>query len=89
MVSNNDVNRRLNDFARRSFLNIADKDYIAARMAVRAELMPQFLWASQQAIEKYLKFILLVNRIEAKVGHDIAACVEAHGSAPLSIGFVA
>jgi HEPN domain-containing protein len=62
----------VNDFAERSFRNIADGDYIAARMACRAALPTQFLWSSQQAIEKYLKCILLLNRIKADdVRHDL------------------
>ena len=66
--------RRINDFAKRAFRDMADRDYIAARLAFRAGLMPQGLWAAQQAFEKYLKYILLVNRIPAKkVKHDIAA----------------
>jgi HEPN domain-containing protein len=66
------VSRALNSFAIESFRDIADQDYIAARLACRHELFPQFLWSSQQAIEKYLKAILLFNRIPAKkVGHDI------------------
>lgn len=56
----------LNDFAIRSFRDIADGDYIAARMACRAEMVVQYLWASQQAVEKYLKCILLLHRIPAK-----------------------
>lgn len=62
----------LNEFAIRCFRDIADGDYIAARMACRAQLATQFLWASQQAVEKYLKCILLLNRISAtKVHHDL------------------
>lgn len=62
----------LNDFAIRSFRNIADGDYIAARMALRVQLLHQYLWATQQAFEKYLKCILLLNRIEARnIGHDL------------------
>lgn len=64
----------LNDFAVRSFRDIADGDYIVARMACRAEMVVQYLWASQQAIEKYLKCILLLERIPAKhVRHDLRA----------------
>ena len=70
------LDRRINDFASRSFRDVADRDYIAARMAYRAELVPQFLWSSQQALEKYLKYILLVNRVPAKVGHDITSAME-------------
>jgi HEPN domain-containing protein len=66
------LDRWVNSYATQSFRDQADRDYIAARLACRYELFPQFLWASQQAIEKYLKAILLYNRIEAKdVGHKI------------------
>lgn len=66
----------INDFAIRSFREVADYDYIAARMAYRARLVPQFLWSSLQAIEKYLKCILLLNRIKAvRVGHDLSTAL--------------
>lgn len=39
--------------------DVADGDYIEARVAYRLGLMEQFLWASLQACEKYLKAILL------------------------------
>jgi hypothetical protein len=66
----------VNDFAIRSFRDIGDGDYIAARMACRAQLVTQFLWASQQAVEKYLKCILLLNRITAKdVYHDLGTAL--------------
>ena len=55
------IYRHINSFASQSFRDQAERDYIAARQACRAELMPQFLWASHQAIEKYLKGILLYN----------------------------
>jgi HEPN domain-containing protein len=61
----------LNDFAIRSFRDVADEDYIAARLAFRARLIPQFLWGSLQALEKYLKCILVLNRIPASRGHDL------------------
>lgn len=68
----------MNDFAVRCFSEIADGDYVAARMANRAALAVQYLWASQQAIEKYLKCILLLNRIAAKeVQHDLGAALSA------------
>jgi HEPN domain-containing protein/plasmid stabilization system protein ParE len=70
------LERRVNDFAARSFRDVADRDYIAARLACRAGLMPQFLLSAQQAFEKYLKYVLLVNRIPAKVGHDVAAALQ-------------
>ena len=79
----------VNDFAERSFRDIADGDYIAARMACRAALVVQFLWAGQQAIEKYLKCILLLNRIPAKkVFHHLDKAVEiinASGKLTLSL----
>ena len=66
----------LNDFAIRSFRDVADYDYIAARMAYRAQLFPQFLWSGLQAVEKYLKCILLLNRIRAKdIRHELAAAL--------------
>ncbi len=66
------LERYVNSFATQSFRDQADRDYIAARLACRFELIPQFLWASQQAVEKYLKAILLFNKINAtKVGHDL------------------
>ncbi len=61
----------LNDFAIRSFRETADCDYIAARLSFRAGLVPQFLWQSLQAIEKYLKCILVLNRIRAPKSHNI------------------
>jgi hypothetical protein len=66
----------LNDFAIRCFRDIGDGDYVSARMTYRAALTMQYLWASQQAIEKYLKCILLLNRIPAAdVGHDLEAAL--------------
>lgn len=87
MAINRDMlDRRINDFACRSFRDTADRDYIAARLACRAELMPQFLWAAQQAFEKYLKYILLVNRIPAtKVRHDILAALNLTKKLPFKI----
>ena len=71
------INVLLNDFAIRCFRDIADQDYIAARMSYRAQLIPQFLWSSLQAVEKYLKAILLLNRIPAKdVSHDLAKALK-------------
>lgn len=37
--------RELNHFAIRSFRDVADADYIAARLAYRGQLPVQFLWA--------------------------------------------
>lgn len=81
------TDQALNHFAIRCFRDIADGDYIAARMACRAQMVVQYLWASQQAIEKYLKCILLLNRIPAKeVRHDLGAGLSAlNNSGKLSL----
>jgi len=69
--------RELNSWAFTSFRDIADGDYIAARLTCRARLPVQFLWACQQAIEKYLKCILFIRRIPAKaVRHDLEPAVK-------------
>lgn len=41
-------------------------DYVAARSNFRMQLRQQFLWSGQQAIEKYLKAILLFNGRSAR-----------------------
>lgn len=65
------LDRLVNDFATRSFRDTGDGDYIAARLAFRFQLVPQFLWSSLQAIEKYLKCMLVLNRIMAERGHSL------------------
>jgi hypothetical protein len=66
------IETRVNNFAHRCFLEIGDQDYISARMSYRAGLAPQFFWQGLLAIEKYIKCILLYNRISSKsVGHDL------------------
>jgi len=65
-------NALINDFINRSFRDIADRDYVCARLCHRYGLYTQFYWAALQAIEKYLKAILLYNRRSAKkIGHNI------------------
>lgn len=49
----------LNTLASESCRDQADCDYVHARAAWRLRLRDQFLWASLQAIEKYLKGTLL------------------------------
>jgi len=62
----------VNDFAIRCFRDEGDEDYIVARMAYRARLVTNSLWGSLQTIEKYLKCILLLNRIPGQnVKHDL------------------
>jgi len=85
-VEQDRLERSLNSFATQSFRDQADRDYIAARLACRYELFPQFLWSSHQAIEKYLKAILLYNRINAtEVGHDLAAAMSLTKQLPFQI----
>lgn len=67
----------INDFANRSFRDYADQDYIMARIAYRKEFDQQFRWCSLQALEKYLKAILIYNCKSAKgIGHDIVEALE-------------
>ncbi len=56
----------LNTFATDVFRRQADYDYISARMNYRMQLRQQFLWSAQQALEKYLKGILLYNGKSAR-----------------------
>ena len=56
----------LNTFASDIFRRQADFDYIAARANYRMHLRQQFLWSAQQAMEKYLKAILLFNGKSAR-----------------------
>jgi HEPN domain-containing protein len=80
------IERALNSFASQSFRDQADRDYITARLACRAELFPQFLWASHQAVEKYLKAILLYNRIKATgVRHDLLKALSLTTQLPFKI----
>jgi HEPN domain-containing protein len=78
--------RYVNAFGTQSFRDQAVRDYLAARLACRHELFPQFLWSSHQAIEKYLKAILLYNRVKAtQVGHDLAQALSLTQSLPFEI----
>lgn len=61
----------VNNFAIRSFRETADKDYIAVRMAYRAQLIQPFLWSSLHCLEKYVKGILVLNRVKAHRGHSV------------------
>lgn len=62
----------VNDFALRSFRETADKDYITARMACRARLIQSYRWSALHCLEKYVKCILLLNRIDTqKLGHTV------------------
>lgn len=54
------------DFAKRSLRDQADRDYISARLVHRLGFDTQFFWSASQAIEKYLKAILVYNLVSAK-----------------------
>ena len=61
-----------NAFIRRSFRDTADRDYISARLLCRHNLTEQFLWMALQAIEKYLKAILLFHdKSTLRISHKI------------------
>lgn len=67
----------VNDFAIRSFRETADKDYITARMAYRARLIQPFRWSALHCLEKYVKGILLLNRVDAKsLRHSVLPGIE-------------
>lgn len=66
----------VNDFAIRSFRGTADKDYIAARLAYRARLVQPFLWSALHCLEKYVKGILVLNRVKAHKGHSVLPGIE-------------
>lgn len=73
----NECRRYINDFADRSFRDLADQDYVLARIAFRMKFDQQFLWCSLQAIEKYLKAILLYNDSSSKgIRHDLIKALD-------------
>ena len=81
-----DIEPLLNDFATRSFRDVADQDYIAARLSYRHGLIPQFHWQALQALEKYLKAILLYNRVKAKnINHDLTKALEYTNKLPFKL----
>jgi len=62
----------INSLVIRCFRDMGDNDYIGARAMYRAHLPSQFLWSAQQAVEKYLKCILVLNRVSSKgLSHEI------------------
>ena len=82
----------VNDFAIRSFRETADKDYVAARMAYRARLFQPFLWSALHCLEKYVKGILVLNRLDAtKLGHSVLPGIQRmkqHGKFELDLSAV-
>ena len=80
------LDAHLNSFASRCFRDVADRDYISARMCYRAGLISQFHWSALQAFEKYFKAILLYNRIKAKnIGHDLGLAQKQAEKAPFRV----
>jgi len=66
-----------NSFITLSFRDIADRDYISARILFRNGLYEQFQWCGLQALEKYLKAILLFHdQPVTKFGHDPCKLLE-------------
>jgi hypothetical protein len=73
-----DKQSMIDDFAIRSFRDRADEDYVSARLAYRTALAYPSLWLSLQAVEKYLKCILLLNRIPyTKASHSLTRALDA------------
>ena len=56
----------LDAIAREGFRDLADYDYISARVSFRLGLREQYYWSALQAVEKYLKAILLFNQRKVK-----------------------
>lgn len=66
----------INQFAIRCFRDTGDADYIAARLAMRSRLAGPFLWSAEQAVEKYLKCILMLNRKKTNdLSHNIRIAI--------------
>src|SRR5262245_35009846 len=66
-----------------SFRDVADEDYLVARIAYRHQVTQPFLWSAQQAIEKYLKAILLFNRTTTiDLGHNVVKAFARLSSIP-------
>lgn len=73
-----DVDNRFkrNYFINRCFRDVADTDYLAARTCYKSGLLDQFLWCGLQALEKYLKSIILYHDGNTKnLGHDLNKAV--------------
>jgi len=62
----------INYFAIRCFRDTGDLDYVAARVLMKSHLSGPFLWSASQAVEKYLKCILILHRINTKdISHNL------------------
>lgn len=57
----------------RMYRDAADHDYLVARFCAHSNLLYQFWWNAQQAVEKYLKATLLLNGLPVhKYGHQLS-----------------
>ena len=67
-----------NDVVTYLFVDMADQDYILARISYHEQMANSFFWAAGQAIEKYLKASLLLNGKSSKgYKHDLVKLFEA------------
>lgn len=72
----------------RMLVSTADHDYLTARWAALHQINTNFFWLAQQALEKYMKAILLYNgRTSKGFGHDLVALLPAVRSLDLRIVF--
>ncbi len=61
-----------NRLATECFRNVADRQYISARMGFRLGLVDSYLWSAIRTIEKYLRAILIYNgRSEKNLSHNL------------------
>lgn len=61
----------VNHAAKEQFRDTADKDYIVARYCYRVQFYENFFWSAGQAIEKYIKGILIFNDIKPGNSHNL------------------
>jgi hypothetical protein len=72
MTAERDIRPSTNSLVERMFVATADRDYVLARWAAINRLDINFFWLGVQAVEKYLKAILLLNGRAAKdYGHNV------------------
>jgi hypothetical protein len=71
MEAEHDIRAATNSLVERMFIATGDQDYILARWAAINRLDINFFWLGLQAVEKYLKAILLLNGQKAKYRHDV------------------
>jgi len=73
----------------RTWRDTADEDYIASRGAYRADLWGSFLWSGLQAVEKYLKLIVLLGGRSTKpFGHKLPELLDEARNAVPALAFI-